>query len=380
LRLSLETRILGLAALTLFGAAGVLIFSGSHPFAKGILLAAFLALGMAWFVVLLGIWGRAYFIPLENPDRYRGMIEETSDIIHIVSPEGKFLYTNRGWHTALGYQQSEIAGLTLMDVLHPEEREKAHRQIYELMKAQDVAEIQCRFVTKSGETIWVEGNSTCERVHGKVVSRRGIFHNVTEQRAAQKALQEAHAQLHQALEREKEISRTDALTALANRRAFYEAADVERARAARYSRPVTLAYIDLDNFKHVNDSLGHAVGDELLTRVARLLKENLRFTDTAGRLGGDEFAILLPETGAQAAELVLKKLRQILLHAMSERNWPVTFSIGAATFIDNASSVNEMVQIADGLMYIVKKSGKDKIIVVIIGGCARELGQAAGRV
>jgi diguanylate cyclase (GGDEF)-like protein len=127
----------------------------------------------------------------------------------------------------------------------------------------------------------------------------------------------------------------------------------------------------------VNDTLGHAVGDELLARVADLLRQTLRASDTVGRLGGDEFALLLPETSAQAAEILLHKLASVLTDAMQTKKWPVTFSIGAAAFLGDPTPVEEMIRTADELMYSVKKSGKNRISVALIGGASQGSSESA---
>ena len=111
------------------------------------------------------------------------------------------------------------------------------------------------------------------------------------------------------LRRERAISRTDGLTGLLNGRGFYEAAAVELARSSRYRHPLTLAYVDLDDFKEINDRLGHARGDAVLVAVAHALRRACRSTDLVGRLGGDEFVVLFPETDRDAAEAALVKLR-----------------------------------------------------------------------
>lgn len=98
------------------------------------------------------------------------------------------------------------------------------------------------------------------------------------------------------LETGKTLSREDPLTGVLNSWYFYELVDIERSRAVRFDRPLTIAYIDLDNFKQVNDSLGHLAGDRLLCLIAKTIKQNIRSYDVAARLGGDEFAIMLPET------------------------------------------------------------------------------------
>src|SRR5947207_1131127 len=115
-------------------------------------------------------------------------------------------------------------------------------------------------------------------------------------------------------ERERDLSRTDGLTGLLNRRAFVEALERESARHRRFPRPLTLAYLDLDNFKGINDSHGHAAGDELLQAVGQAMANSVRDVDSVGRLGGDEFAILMPETYADASKvaggIVQMKLRE----------------------------------------------------------------------
>src|SRR3954451_4706767 len=109
------------------------------------------------------------------------------------------------------------------------------------------------------------------------------------------------AEVRALYERERDLSRTDALTGLLNRRAFVERLERERERHARFPRPITLAYLDLDNFKGINDSRGHAAGDALLVAVAQGMENSVRDVDSVGRLGGDEFAILMPETDADAS-------------------------------------------------------------------------------
>lgn len=124
------------------------------------------------------------------------------------------------------------------------------------------------------------------------------------------------------LKREQLRARRDALTGISNRRHFVELAGTEMVRVGRYKRPFTVAYMDLDNFKKVNDHHGHDVGDILLCLVAKIMSRNIRSTDTVARLGGDEFAVLLPEADAQSAGQVTKKLLKQLLVAMQKKNGP----------------------------------------------------------
>ena len=154
---------------------------------------------------------------------------------------------------------------------------------------------------------------------------------------------------------------TDTLSGLLNRGSFIAQLDAELTRAARYGRAFTLAYVDLDNFKAVNDLEGHDAGDELLCRIADALRSSTRQTDVLGRLGGDEFAAILPEITGGATGSVLENLRKQLIRAMEKGGWPVTFSIGAVTFETPIDTSREALRVADAAMYAVKRSGKDGI-------------------
>lgn len=162
------------------------------------------------------------------------------------------------------------------------------------------------------------------------------------------------------LEKEQSLARVDFLTGVINRRAFNEVARTEIDRALRFSRPFTIAYIDIDNFKQVNDTLGHNQGDSLLQLVAKTLRDNTRSIDIVSRLGGDEFAILFPETNEENAQTAISKVRVELLDIVKNGRWSVTFSIGAVTCYESRN-LDELMKEADDLMYSVKESGKNRI-------------------
>lgn len=169
------------------------------------------------------------------------------------------------------------------------------------------------------------------------------------------------AKMKQSYALQMNLARTDYLTGAANARSFYDIVEMEINRSRRYKRTFSLAYFDADNFKIINDTLGHHVGSDLLVRVVRVIKETLRSTDTIARIGGDEFAVLLPETDEQQARFVIEKLQKNLLAEMDEQNWAVTFSIGVITYIDAPETVDKAIKLADELMYDVKKSGKNSV-------------------
>lgn len=158
---------------------------------------------------------------------------------------------------------------------------------------------------------------------------------------------------------QRDLARTDALTGVANSRAFMEQMAAEFRRAQRFGTPVSLIYVDVDDFKKVNDAHGHSAGDEALKHVAKTLAESMRAVDTVGRLGGDEFAILMPSTQEAGASKVLAVLLDRLESGMQDLSFPVTLSAGCVTFIDPPVGVGAMLQAADELMYEAKKAGKN---------------------
>lgn len=166
--------------------------------------------------------------------------------------------------------------------------------------------------------------------------------------------------LRAALESQRALAESDALTGLANSRSFLRAVEAEVERSMRYGRPLSLAYIDLDGFKAVNDRFGHAAGDDVLQAVGAQLRECTRRADLPARLGGDEFALLLPETDEQAAQDAAEKIRHSLTDAMDLRGWPVGFSMGVVTATGALPSAEELIRQADALMYEVKGSGKGR--------------------
>lgn len=172
------------------------------------------------------------------------------------------------------------------------------------------------------------------------------------------------------LHKEQLAADTDHLTGVYNSRGFNEKFEMEYARCVRFNRPFSIAYIDIDDFKTVNDALGHNTGDNLLTSVAGTLKDNLRKTDVVARLGGDEFVILFSETDADAVKEAFYLTYNRLMEVIHTNRWPVTFSVGVVTFQTAPESIKFALAAADELMYSVKKSTKNSIRYVTWGRAA----------
>jgi len=169
------------------------------------------------------------------------------------------------------------------------------------------------------------------------------------------------AELHHALEEEHLLANTDPLTGALNRRSFNVIAEKRMILAEVNQHPYTMVYIDLDNFKPVNDKLGHATGDQVLKAVVDTLHTQIRNTDFLARLGGDEFAVLLTDIDQEHAESIVHRLQSALLESMKVQAWEITFSIGVLTFLTMPASVDEMIRLTDAVMYEAKAVGKHTV-------------------
>jgi diguanylate cyclase (GGDEF)-like protein len=170
------------------------------------------------------------------------------------------------------------------------------------------------------------------------------------------------SRLHERLDRETAMARTDALTGLLNARSFLEAVRAELARSSRYRRKFSIAYLDLDDFKAVNDQHGHDAGDALLRDVAHALRAAVRVTDQVARMSGDEFAVLLPETDERTADPVLKKLHGAVLDETSRKAWTVGVTVGGVTFATPPDTAEAAIRAGDSVMYAAKRAGKNRVL------------------
>jgi diguanylate cyclase (GGDEF)-like protein len=173
------------------------------------------------------------------------------------------------------------------------------------------------------------------------------------------------------LAKQVEMATHDPLTNLLNRRAFLEIGSAESNRARRYGHPLTVVFLDLDNFKNLNDTRGHEIGDAALVAVATAMNDSLRRTDTAARLGGDEFAVILPEIDQYAVREACEKLSSTIHHAL-DAFLPVRVSVGVAWFAHPPQDFSKMLAVADALMYRVKGEGQHGILVQLFDGSHKD--------
>jgi diguanylate cyclase (GGDEF)-like protein/PAS domain S-box-containing protein len=283
-----------------------------------------------------------------SEERFRSLVQNSSDVISIVDADGGVRYHSESVRRVLGYDPAELVDGDPLSLVHPDDRERVGRFVAEAALRPGVTAAETWRVRHRDGT-WLHSETVAANlledpnVRGLVLNTRDVSDR-----------KELEAQLvHQAFH--------DGLTGLANRTLFTER--VEHALAGSAPGDLAVLFIDLDDFKHVNDSLGHAAGDQLLVAAARRLQGCLRPTDVAARLGGDEFAVLLDRvTDAEAAATVAGRVLDTLHQpfGLNGRTIPIKASLGVATGRPGADEADELLRNADVAMYAAKAGGKDR--------------------
>lgn len=213
-------------------------------------------------------------------------------------------------------------------------------------------------------TAWVVSNWLAGETYSHEIIR---YFNALTRLAVFVLINELLFELKLVVSHERRQSRTDHLTGISNSREFYDQATLELERARRYGHPFSVAYFDLDDFKSINDTLGHSEGDRLLKSVAQTVDGIIRKTDVFARLGGDEFVILFPNTDQSGAKSAIGKIETALGKSMQDMVPPVALSIGVVTFHSVPVTVDRMLRQADHAMYQAKSRGKDQTFYVQVG-------------
>ena len=293
---------------------------------------------------------------------YRGVIEKCAVGIGLLSLEGSIRDANSAF-CELTDQSREALCKTVFDKLvHPEETKSCQQHLAALRNGEEECYCQSqRLLRPDGTTLWVDLTVSLMRTAGGVPHRL-VFTavDITEQRRAERAF--------------REMSFRDPLTKLPNRRLLRDRLESAVSRAKRDDHYVALLFIDLDGFKPINDSMGHAVGDWLLKAVAERLVTCLREYDTAARLGGDEFVVLLPGLfQLEDAGRIAERIRVALsapFHTDDRKRLELSASIGVSLYPENAENAQDLLRASDQAMYIAKRSGRNQIAFADAGASA----------
>lgn len=309
-------------------------------------------------------WVQAQHQLAETELRYRSIFEHSVVGMFQSSEDGHYLAANPALAKLYGYADAESLIAGLHDIagslyVNPKRREEFKRLIQRDGKVRDFeSEVVCR----DGKRIWISENAhVVRRADGSFLCYEGTVEDITERRRHQSELH------HQATH--------DLLTGLPNRQLLADRLDQAIRQARRNHGHVALAFVDLDNFKVINDSLGHAMGDLLLVEVAARLRHALRAVDTVARYGGDEFVLIMGEIGgSQDVSLLLDRVVESVQAPvqLAGHTLQINCSIGVSLFPEDARDLDSLLRVADVAMYQAKESGKGRYCFY-----TRELSQAA---
>ncbi|MDC0835881.1 EAL domain-containing protein [Geitlerinema sp. CS-897] len=290
----------------------------------------------------------------QSEERLRLVTENMSDLVCLHHPDGRYLYVTPSSETLLGYRPEELIDRDPYEFFHPDDRDRVSRDAHESVLRGQPRAITYRIRQKTGQYIWLETlTQAILDDAGQILHLQTTSRDVSDRVRAEKQLK--HEALH------------DGLTGLPNRNFLMERLDLALKRSKRYrSFQFAVLFLDLDNFKVVNDSLGHCVGDELLLAVGELLQQCVRETDLVARLGGDEFVILLEdiegiEGAVRVAERVLEALRSPV--RVAGREVFTSTSVGIAAGTRDRNNPEDLLRDADLAMYRAKHGGRGQYAI-----------------
>lgn len=273
---------------------------------------------------------------------YPKLINQLLDTVFVVNEGSQIVFVSDACEVLLGYRADELIGTLITDYMHPEDLAATRASIVRVMNGQPHVDFCNRYIRKDGGSVhimWSARWSEEERV------RIGVARDVT-------ALRQAEAKL-------RFLAHHDPLTGLTNRALFYDRLDLALRAARRHQNGLVVLFLDVNDFKHINDAHGHAVGDRVLYTVARRLESCVRETDTVARMGGDEFTVLL--TNIESADAISGKVERILavmaepLGAEFDGVRMPSCSVGVACYPADGKDADTLLSHADGDMYGMKK-------------------------
>ncbi|WP_281750797.1 diguanylate cyclase [Thermodesulfomicrobium sp. WS] len=291
--------------------------------------------------------------------RTAALLAETQALAHVGSLERDLESSVDVWSDELfrilGYAPGEVPAdfERFLAHVHPDDLRPLMDAFVQAQGAAASFRQDVRLRTCRGEERWAAVVCSFDTdEHGAVARMHCAVADITDRRLAELRLEE--------------LAATDQLTGLANRRHFFERLHAEVARARRFGSPLCVAMVDVDHFKRVNDTYGHAVGDTVLATVAAVLRESVRAMDVVARVGGEEFAVILPETEMVAATGVLERIRQTVgarpMAGAQGQSFGVTVSCGVAQRQSGASG-EELLSRADDALYAAKAAGRNQVQV-----------------
>jgi diguanylate cyclase (GGDEF)-like protein/PAS domain S-box-containing protein len=283
-----------------------------------------------------------------SEENARRLIENLNDVIIVLDAEGRLIYVSPSVERTLGFHPQEELGRSFFDFIHADDASRAQDMIADTLGAPGFSRsIEVRIQHRNGHWRFMEvvGNAVLDQ-HGVptiIVNARDL----TERQRLQSEL--------------RRMSVTDDLTGLNNRRGFFMLAEQEMKLARRLKKDLLLVFVDLDDFKSINDTHGHQVGDQALAETAEILRTTFRESDVLARLGGDEFVALAMFSPDETDDIIETRLHQTLAehNGRPSRKYALSISTGVARFeARNVQSLAELMAIADDALYEQKRQRK----------------------
>ncbi len=288
----------------------------------------------------------------ETRERFENAFGNAPIGMALIDLQGCWFQVNDALCRITGYSEFELRATTLRALTHPDDLELDRLFLQQLLAGQIPSyQIEMRCHHLWGHFFWAQETVSVVRDReGQALYLIAQIQDISERKELARRLEF--------------LVDHDFLTGLFNRRHFEEALAQEVKRAARYGAPGAVLLIDLDNFKEVNDRFGHMAGDDLLKGIGGLLRHRMRHTDTLARVGGDEFAVLLPQTGAEAAQVVADEFVKALgrqTAVLADQSIRITASVGVALF--DGLNATDVLAHADLAMYEAKQAGRNRFVI-----------------
>ncbi len=283
-----------------------------------------------------------------SEQRFRSLFEQSRDAIYIGSPDGTVIDVNKAWLNLFGYSREDLPSLNAIDFYaNPEDRAEFLKRIAET----GVVEDETRFTRKDGSEFDCSRNVVARRdEHGNVLAVQGVLRDITEQKRQRAELEH--------------LARHDTLTGLLNRHAVMEKLSEWIGHSRRYHTELSVLILDIDHFKRINDTHGHAAGDRVLQETASLLISSTRQADFVGRYGGEEFLIILPRTDIEGAAVIAERIRARYeaapMHVDDDTTDRVTVSLGVTQWHEDDSADSLLARV-DAALYRAKEGGRNRV-------------------
>ncbi len=291
----------------------------------------------------------------ETQELFRAIVENVGDLVAVLDTEGRRVYNSPSYRPLFREKDIRQGSNSFMEI-HPDDRDRI-KAVFRKTVETGIGECsEFRFVLRDGSIRHMESDGRAiHDAEGKVSKVVVVSRDITEQKRLEADL--------------REMAATDMLTGLPNRRHFLGQLEQENARVSRAEEKcAAVLMIDIDHFKMVNDTFGHAAGDHVLRHLATLMREDLRKIDTLGRLGGEEFAVILPGADSSAAEVFAERLRKQVAETPAVLDaWtiPLTISIGVTEIKPGDVSAGDALTRADRALYRAKECGRNRVTVEV---------------